>query len=54
MRVPHAIVVKVSPVTSINNSNIFNLNSNDELLDFTTTGRLFHMREPRKRTAFVS
>ena len=24
------------------------LNSNNELLDFTTAGRLFHIREPRK------
>ena len=24
------------------------LNSNNELLDFTTAGRLLHMREPRK------
>ena len=24
------------------------LNSNNESLDFTTAGRLFHMREPRK------
>ena len=24
------------------------LNSNNELLDFTTAGRLFHIREPQK------
>ena len=29
------------------------LNSNNELLDFTTAGRLFHIREPRKWIAFV-
>ena len=29
------------------------LNSNNESLDFTTAGRLFHIREPRKWIAFV-
>ena len=29
------------------------LNSNNELLDFTTAGKLFHIKEPRKRIAFV-
>ena len=29
------------------------LNSKTELLDLISAGRLFHIREPRKRTAFV-